>query len=386
MDYDVRVKSSGQYWQAWWRDAEGRIRTRGLGAKAKVSPRQARALCREIADELRQGPKGGAAPRLSDWLAKYYELRSDLAAPTLQIHRQCGRYLERYFDWDPPIDRITREDASEWRLALERGELLVDNARHTEKPADATVCLYVRTARRIFKAAADIDRITTNPFDRLRGTPAKGLKNWSEITPEELNRILDACPSPGWRAAFALMRLAGLRRGEALRLRWCDIDWNANLIRVNADIPVQSTKKRRRFPPIEPARCPSGLTKILRECFELAPEGAVRVCEGVDRGNVNHHGLAIVTRANIPPYKKLYHTLRKNLQTEWSMEYPLHVVTEWLGNSADVAQEHYLRVPAELYATPESVAESKPNTPESGRSTRGSAAEGDPDTTRKKQP
>jgi len=42
---------------------------------------------------------------------------------------------------------------------------------------------------------------------------------------EELDKLLDACHNVGWKMLIALCRIAGLRRGEALRLLWSDINW-----------------------------------------------------------------------------------------------------------------------------------------------------------------
>ena len=51
----------------------------------------------------------------------------------------------------------------------------------------------------------------------------------------------------------------------------------------------------------------------------------------------------IAKRAGLEPWSKPCHTLRKNCETDWSAELPLHIVTEWLGNSPAVAIKHYIR-------------------------------------------
>ena len=40
----------------------------------------------------------------------------------------------------------------------------------------------------------------------------------------------------------------------------------------------------------------------------------------------------------------MFHNLRASRETELAAQFPLHVVCAWIGNSALVAQKHYLQV------------------------------------------
>lgn len=369
----VDLRSNGKYWKAVWGTG-----SKSLGPKAKYGRRQAEALCRRLAVDLTVGiRRDGKAPRLSEWLKQYTRLRTDLGADTRTLMEHTGRYLLAYFTNDPPIDKIDRPDAAGWRAALAAGELRQaniypkpDDLLHPDtkyqgyrkrlkekepKPlSEATVCKHVRCAKRIFEEATDesgIGLIPANPFRKLSGRPPKGKKNWATITPADLLRILDACPSSGWKALFALCRLAGLRRQEALDLRWDDVRWDLNRLMVNAHIDRETTKRAARVCPIEPPRCRTGLAKILREVLEAAPEGTARVCEGVSTYNLNRNAKVIVRRAGIPLYSKPFHALRKNRAGELAKEYPQHVFTEWMGHDASVAEEFYLRVDDDLYGS-----------------------------------
>jgi len=382
MDFDVKLKSNGDYWKAWW-NAPGGIRSKSIGAKAKYSRRQATALCRQMAVDLRLGriQDARAVPKLSEWLAKYPTLRTGIAGSTRGLIEHTGRYLLEFFDNDPPIGAITRIDAAEWRGALSRGELAGANkfpkpaantapeTRHHRyrkaldartkkgpKPlSDATVAKHVRCAKRIFAEAAEQDGlglIGRNPFNRLPGKAPKANKDWRQVSQGDLVRILDSCPNNGWRALFALCRLAGLRRGEALRLEWSDLDWAGNRMVVNAREP-ETTKKRIRTLPIEPARCPTGLTAKLHEWLGSAPEGSSLVCQGVGANNLDKNARAIIRRSGVGSYRKPFHALRKNRAVEIAAQYPQHILCEWMGHGAEVSQEFYLRVDAELYVAPE---------------------------------
>ena len=60
-DIDVALHSAGQYWQAVYYDLNGRRRKRSIGAKSKVSAREARKRCRAMAAKLSSGSKTRAA-------------------------------------------------------------------------------------------------------------------------------------------------------------------------------------------------------------------------------------------------------------------------------------------------------------------------------------
>lgn len=390
-DYDVRLKRNGDYWQAWWINPDGTRGGRSLGNRAKLSERQANAVCRSIGVELNKGHRRnpGDVPRLSAWVAQYKELRGDVEPTTMAMIDQVGRLLLRYFTNDPTLDKISRRDAALWRVALSKGELRGANVfpkpddqvkpatRHQKyrkamkdrapKPlSEGTVCKLVRCAKRLFEEAADdtgLGLIDRNPFKRLSGKAPPPPKSWAQVTAKDLERIRDACPNEGWRLAFTLCRLAGLRRGEALRLRWQDVQWDKNRLIVNATIAKPTTKKRRRVIPIEPARCPTGLAATLEKALGEALEGATLVCDGVSLGNIDKEAKRIIGASGLPIYSKPFHTLRKNREGELAREYPQHVLKEWMGHDPQVADEHYLRVDEDLYAAPAQNQKAQENPP-----------------------
>jgi integrase len=376
--FDVRLKSNGNYWQAYWVNTKGEPCSKGLGSKKKVSERQARAKCRHLGVDLRLGvQRDGKAPRLSEWLDKYLLLRTDLDAKTRHQVGHTGRYLKAYFTNDPPIDRITRLDAADWRAALARGELRkaanlypkradqigqatkFNRKRKGERPSkplsEATVAKHVRDAKRIFEEATEengLGLIDKNPFRKLSGRAPKPSKTWAVITQEQLLLVLAVCPNDGWKALFALCRLAGLRRGEALDLQWQDVVWGQNKIIVNARLAKETTKKAKRVCPIEPGRCPTGLAKILRDVFSAAPDGSTHVCAGVRTDDIDRDAKRIIQSSGIPAYAKPFHALRKNREGEVAAHYPQHVFTEWMGHDGEVAEQFYLRVEATMFEPP----------------------------------
>ena len=66
--------------------------------------------------------------------------------------------------------------------------------------------------------------------------------------------------------------------------------------------------------------------------------------------NPHTHMRRIVRRAGLDPWPKLFQNLRSTRQTELAADHPAHVVCAWMGNSRDVAAEHYLQVTGQDFA------------------------------------
>lgn len=79
-------------------------------------------------------------------------------------------------------------------------------------------------------------------------------------TDEEIDKLLAACPSLGWRLVVLLGADAGLRRGEIAHLQWQDVDFNNNQLYIAPD----KTENYRYVP----------MTQTLREVLTQAKNGA----------------------------------------------------------------------------------------------------------------
>lgn len=354
-DFDVRLKSNGDYWLAYWPDPDNprKRKAKSLGPKSRFSRRQANALCRQLALDMKSGKvtNRNDIPRLTEWLKTHAAEVASLREATRQLYVIVGQYLTRHFDHDPRIDRITHNDAADWRAALASGELSLDNTTRCDPPGETTVCKHVRSAKAIFNAAVARKLISENPFANLRGNAPEPESNWHEVTAHDMAKILDACPNDGYRALFALSRWCGLRRDEARQLQWGDVLWDKNRVVVNARVKNPTTKWHKRVCPIELHDHPTGLAKLLRSWFDNAPPGSPGPCHGVDRHNLYLKVGRILDAAGVV-YEKPFHTGRKCWETDLAMRYPIHVVIAWLGNTLAVAERHYLRVPEEMYGEP----------------------------------
>lgn len=96
---------------------------------------------------------------------------------------------------------------------------------------------YLSVINRIFKYAVLMDILNSNPFDKVikpksRQTQRKG----NFLTKEELKEFLKLAQTTTLSYFFPLVHLmayTGLRQGEALALKWSDIDFKNKKITVN---------------------------------------------------------------------------------------------------------------------------------------------------------
>jgi hypothetical protein len=97
------------------------------------------------------------------------------------------------------------------------------------------------------------------------------------------------------------------------------------------------------------------LRSILTDAFETAADGAVYVVDArlresanTEKGwrncNLRTQFERIISRAGLEPWPRLFHAMRSSRETELAREFPIHVVTAWLGNTPRIALKHYLQV------------------------------------------
>jgi len=235
------------------------------------------------------------------------------------------------------ITKISEADAMDFRQYLMNSKL-----------ASATVAKRLQFARTFFHDARRRKLIASNPFAEVSAKSVVRLDQRRFITQQETTKLLDACPNQHWRTIITLARYGGLRcPSEVLSLRWQDIDWDRQ--RINVPSPkTEHHGKGSRLIPLFPE-----LKVALEEAWELAPEGAIYVVDeryrkssnaskGWRNCNLRTYFERIITRAGLEPWPKLFHALRSSRETELAQDFPIHVVTAWLGNTPTIAMRHYL--------------------------------------------
>lgn len=267
---------------------------------------------------------------LGEYLDNFIANRKPSLAPnTITNLEQSKRRLVEYFGADRDMSAITPADAERWAAAL------------AERYAPATAGRTIKRARQFFKAAMRDKIVLENVFAEVKANSQANKERQFHVGRDVIFRVIEAAPDHEWRLIIALSRFGGLRcPSEHLSVRWQDVDWERNRFRVD------SPKTGERWIPIFPELRPH-----LEGCFELAKEGAIYVINRYRDTNANLRTTftKIIRKAGEKPWPKLFHNLRASRETELAADFPIHVVCDWIGNTAAIAAKHYLTVREEDY-------------------------------------
>ena len=298
----------------------------------------------DLADKLaavgliakRNAPKNET---LETFLNAYVDGRTDIKPRTTINLKHAAQALVGFFGADKPLADVTPGAADDFRVFLTGKLALGEN----------TARRILGRSKQFFRAAVRKRLIPDSPFvDMKNCTVRANAERFHVVGQADAVKIMDACPDSQWRLIFALCRWAGMRcPSEHLGLRWGDVDWANNRMLVRSPKTAHHEGKESRVVPLFPELRPH-----LEAAFDEAEPGTEFVITRTRNGNVNWRTQfeRILTRAGIKAWPKLFQNLRSTRETELAEEFPLHVVTAWLGNSAPVAMKHYLQVTDEHFA------------------------------------
>jgi integrase len=286
-------------------------------------------------DEPVEEPVG--CPTLTQWVQTYIDGRKDVKEATATVYGHTQRNLRAYFGDSKRLDEIMPGDADDFRIFLKSDEGLSDN----------TVRRRMGIAKQFFGGAVRKRIIPQDPFDGQATIIRENRKRSYFVSHEESQAVLDACPSVQWRLVFALARYGGLRcSSEVARLKWAEVDWERMRFTVHASKTEHHADSGIRQVPIFPELHP-----YLRDAFEEAEPGAIYCCPQYKNANqlYRKHVKAMVEKAGLTVWPKLFQNCRSTRETELCEEFPVHVVCAWIGNSPAVAAKHYLQVTNEHF-------------------------------------
>ena len=285
-------------------------------------------------------PRGsGPAEKLAAFIKGFRAGRKDVKPATQEIWQQTERNLIDFFGSDRELPSITEGDADDFKQYMLAREL-----------APTTVQKRLQFAKMFFRAALRKKLITTNPFQEVKSKAAVDPDRQHFVTRADIERLLKGC-NPNWKVIISLGRFGGLRcPSEVLSLRWRDIDWASGRITVRSPKTEHHPGKEKRTIPLFPE-----LRSVLLKAWEVSSRDAEYVVSGnyrkqsdTEKGwrncNLRTQFERIIKRAGLKPWPRLFHALRASRETELAAQYPIHVVTAWLGNTPKIAMKHYLQV------------------------------------------
>ena len=205
------------------------------------------------------------------------------------------------------LDRIFLPILGERRLAdIARADLLQFRAELAKRPGRSGQAV---SNKRINKLMAQLKAILCEASDRFGlDSPMRGIKGLkqkrAEVFPFTLVEVdkLIATVRPDYQPYLIVRLLTGLRTGEANGLKWTDIDFDSNVIRVERTVSRQGdgdtkTEGSKRHIPIVPQ---------VRAALEQQKASVALGCEWVFH-TVNGHPVDAVNFTNRVWYPLLRH-------------------------------------------------------------------------------
>jgi len=299
-------------------------------------------------------PKTGR--QLGEFLDSYLSKRTDVKGGTRVFYGHTIRNLKDYFGESKLLTEITVGDAHDFRR-----HLMASKGRRAsvERLSAATIARRCSLARTIFRDAVRRRLITENPFIDMKTGIRSNPERHFFVPIESVEKILQTCPNDEWRLLVALSRFGGLRiPSEAFLLRWQDVLWSENRFVVHSPKTEHHVGKATRLVPIFAELKPYFETLF----FDPSTDGTEFVLPTLARDvskspeswrgiNLRTQFERIIKRAGVESWPRLWHAMRSSRQTELAQRFPEHVVCKWMGNSRRVADEHYLMVRDEDFAS-----------------------------------
>lgn len=233
----------GPRWYAKYRLLDGRQVQKALGPgwaergrppAGYFTKRTAEDWLRVTLDQARAGtPPGmvrtGATFRdaAEEWL-RHVEQERGCKASTLADYRSVvNAHLAPAFG-EVPLEQVTTEMIDRWLAGkLNNGDL---SRRSLQK--------LVVLLNGIFRRARCVWKLPANPVSEVERFQIPKQASIDFYSPEEVRALMRAASSEQDGALYLTAALSGLRMGELLALRWRDVDFPAQSLRVTASYTV----------------------------------------------------------------------------------------------------------------------------------------------------
>ncbi len=221
-------------------------------------------------------------------------------------------------------------------ITRERAESFITTITSTpwkgRTTSNAGANFYIRTLRAIFTIAVDWKMLEENPFRGVKVLPAD-LPAPRILTRSEIARIFRSMRAiaPLYEPLISFYLVTGMRRSEALRLEWKDVNFESGVLTVAR----AKGRRPRLIPMAPPARRILMARKGESKPFDWYPSSVNRVFRQV-RHNAKLDDVTI-------------HDLRRTFGTMLAQAgVNALFIQQWMGHSDPmVTREHYIGLPQE---------------------------------------
>ena len=314
---------------------------RGRPAAGYFTKRTAEGWLRDTLDEARRGTLPGMvrtgatfADAAAEWL-RYAEQERACKPSTLRDYRIMVNRLNRTFA-KRPVESITRQDLEQWKSTAISGERM----------ANRTLQKYLIVFNGIFKRAVRVWNLPYNPAADVERPRLPRGGNIDVYSREEVMALVRAAESEQDAALFLTAAFTGLRQGELLALRWRDVDFELDLIRVRLNYTggLEGTPKsgRERAVPMM-AEVAQTLARLgQRERF-TAPDDLVFASRLGGHLSVKHLLERYYDAVDAAELRRLrFHDLRHSFGTHAIRVADAREVMEWMGHADLKTTQLYL--------------------------------------------
>ncbi len=332
----------GPVWRALYRLPDGRRvhRTvgpawteRGRPPAGYFTKRLAEDWLREVLDQARRGTLPGMvrtgvsfAEACEDYLA-HKESDRRLKPTTLRDYRSTVKFHLLPAFGALPVEDITTDMVESWKLTL-------DMSNATKIKVLTVLYGVMERARKRHRLAVNPVREVEKP--RREGGQGDELQFYS---PEEVLALVRAAESEQDAAIFLTAAFTGLRRGELLALRWRDVDFAGQVVRVRASyaegqLTTPKSGKVRSVPMAPDVA--TALAALGQRGSWTGDDDLVFAGPGgtfLDGRGLRRRYMTAVRRAGLRPLR--FHDLRHTFGTRMIAKADIRRVQEWMGH-ADV--------------------------------------------------
>ena len=331
-------RKRGPQWYAKYRVPDGRQIQRKLGpawtergrpGAGYFTKRTAEAWLRDVLDEARRGTLPGLvktdvtfAEAADEWL-RYVEHDRGRKPSTIAGYRALLNSQLLPVFGEKPIESITTAEIEAWIGSVNRS------------PATRTKALVLMHG--IFKRAKKVYGLPLNPVAEVEKPPTAQSGDIDVFSVEEIMALVRAAASEQDAAIYLTAAFTGLRRGELLALRWRDVDFEGQVIRVRASyadgaLTTPKSGKVRSVPmapDVAEALAKLGQRENWTSDGDLVFVG--RVGDYLDGRALRRRYDAALKRASLR--KLRFHDLRHTFGTRMIAKADIRRVQEWMGHA-----------------------------------------------------
>ncbi|MEZ5076166.1 MAG: site-specific integrase [Solirubrobacterales bacterium] len=302
---------------------------RGRPAAGYFTKRTAEDWLRAVLDEARRGTLPGLvktdvtfAEAADEWL-RYIEHDRGRKPSTIAGYRALLRSQLLPTFGELPIESITTPMIEQWIAEVDRA------------PATRRKALVLMHG--VFKRARKLNGLPRNPVSEVEKPPVERSGDIEVFSPEEVMALVRAAASEQDAAIYITAAFTGLRRGELLALRWRDVDFSGQVVRVRAsysDGALTTPKSGKvRSVPIAPDVAET-LAKLGQRPNWTGDDDLVFVGQAgsfLDGRALRRRYDAALERADLR--KLRFHDLRHTFGTRMIGKADIRRVQEWMGHA-----------------------------------------------------